>query len=284
MKTRGTQGPALSSFSFPRPAPTPSSPGLPGAETLSSPGPGVSHQEEEAVTERTARVAHSRGLAAPDRRLRAQGRAPGPRGPQRAPPPPASPPLNSAPSRPYPRQLQRQAPLRTEKTTPSLAVSCPRGRGFPSRAGGQRPRAADPSGEPLGCRAGIPELAPECACGRGGEGRGGEFPPPGGRVAAATRSGPHGRPGTPASPAPARCPHALPRRPRRPGAPLSHRVGLGGRRNAGPRPPVIFKSPRQQPGARKGRDKRTLGRESPHPLAPPAPGPALTRSGGRSRW
>lgn len=204
--------------------------------------------------------------------------------PPASPPPLASPPLNSAPSRPYPRQLQRQAPLLTEKTTLSLAVSCPRGRGFPSRAGGQRPRAADPSGEPLGCRAGIPELAPECACGRGGEGRGGEFPPPGGRVAAATRSGPHGRPGTPASSAPARALYALARRSGRPGAPRSHRVGLGGQRNAGPRPPVIFKSPRQKPGATKGRDKRTLGRESPRSLAPPAPGPALTRSGGRSRW
>lgn len=195
-----------------------------------------------------------------------------PRPPASLPPAPASPTLNSAPSRPYPRQLQRQAPLRTEKTTPSLAVSCPRGRGFPSRAGGQRPRAADPSGEPLGCRAGIPELAPECACGRGGEGRGGEFPPPGGRVAAATRSGPHGRPGTPASSAPARSLYALPRRSGRPGAPRSHRVGLGGQRNAGPRPPVIFKSPRQKPGARKGRETKGRWGGSPHtPSHPPRP-------------
>lgn len=60
--TRGAQRPALSPrlTAPPAPARTRLLPhqGLPGAETLSSPGPGVSHQEE-AVTERSARVAHS---------------------------------------------------------------------------------------------------------------------------------------------------------------------------------------------------------------------------------
>ena len=57
VKTRGRPGPGSLPLLFPRPAPTSSSPGLPGAETPSSPGPGVSHREE-AVTERTARFAH----------------------------------------------------------------------------------------------------------------------------------------------------------------------------------------------------------------------------------
>ena len=58
VKTRGRPGPCSLPLLFPRPVPTSSSPGLPGAETPSSPGPGVSHREE-AVTERTARFAHS---------------------------------------------------------------------------------------------------------------------------------------------------------------------------------------------------------------------------------
>lgn len=58
--TKGAQCPALSAFSFP--AGTPARArllphrGLPEAETLSSPGPGVSHRRE-VVTEHSARVA-----------------------------------------------------------------------------------------------------------------------------------------------------------------------------------------------------------------------------------
>lgn len=54
----GAPGALLPPLLLPRLAPTSSSPGLPGAETPSSPQPGVSHPEE-AVTERTAGVAHS---------------------------------------------------------------------------------------------------------------------------------------------------------------------------------------------------------------------------------
>lgn len=155
---------------------------------------------------------------------------------------------------------------------PSPAVSCPRGQGFPPRTGGPRLHAADPSGDPLGRRAGIPELAPERACGRGGEGRGGEFPPLGGRAAAATRSCPRGRPGTPASSAPAGSPHSRLGRSGLPGAPRSHRVGLGGQRNAGPRPPVTFQSPRQKPGSWKRRETKGRWGGSPHtPSHPPRP-------------
>lgn len=211
-----------------------------------------------------------------------------PRPPARRGPPLASPSLNSAPTPPPPlpgaAPTSGSAPDRG-KRRPAPAVSCPRGRGFPPRAGGRRLRAADPRGDPLGRRAGIPELAPERACGRGGEGRGGEFPPLGGRVAAATRSGPRSRRGPKAPPPRPAVPHARRGRSGRRGPLRSHRVGIWGPEKRGPAATRHFRvAPPEARGEEKERDKRTLGRESPRSLAPPAPGPALTRSGGRSRW
>lgn len=58
VKTRGRPGPCSPAPPLPPPSPDFFLTRSPGAETLSSPGPGVSHQEE-AVTERTARLAHS---------------------------------------------------------------------------------------------------------------------------------------------------------------------------------------------------------------------------------
>ena len=159
------------------------------------------------------------------------------------------------------------------------------GAGIPSPGRGRRPRAADPSGDPLGRRAGIPELAPECACGRGGEGRGGEFPLFGGRAAAAARSGPHGRPRTLASSGPGPLSPRAPRPVAPPGDPAQSQGRARGTEKRGPAASRHFQvAPPEAQGEEKERDKRTLGRESPHSLAPPAPGPALTRSGGRSRW
>lgn len=193
---------------------------------------------------------------------------------RRGPPFPESQPAPLHP-RPYPGQLQRQALLLTgENDAQSRPLSCPRGRDL-SRAGdGDSVPLTLERGSP-GRRAGIPELAPERACGRGGEGRGGSFRLLGGRVAAASQKRSPQPAGTSSSSAPAGCPSRAPRPGGPPGPRAVTRSGSGGQRNTGPQPPVIFESPCQKPGARKKRETKGRWGGSPHtPSHPRArPGP-----------
>lgn len=102
---------------------------------------------------------------------------------------------------------------------------------------------------------------------------------------AAATSGPHGGPRTLSLPDPG----PLSLRSPRPVVPSGDPTQSPGRaRGTGKRGPVATRhflvAPPEAPvEEREGRQK-TLGRESPHSLAPPTPCPALTRSGGRSRW
>lgn len=198
-----------------------------------------------------------------------------PRPPTRRGPPLASPSLNSAPTPPPPllgaAPTSGSAPDRG-KRRPAPAVSCPRGRGFPPRAGGRRLRAADPRGDPLGRRAGIPELAPERACGRGGEGRGGEFPPLRGRVAAATRSGPRSRRGPKAPPPRPAVPHARRGRSGRRGPPAqSPGRALGARETRARSHPSLSSRPARSPGRGKGERQKDDGGGGGSPHAPSHP-------------
>lgn len=126
------------------------------------------------MTERTARVAHSRGLAAPDRRLRAQGRAPGPRGPQRASPPPASLPLSSLlPPAPTPGNSNVRLHSGPRKRRPAWPFPAPGGGDSLPGPGDSGPvpltRAGNPSAAGRGSR-NWPRSARVAAAGRGAAG------------------------------------------------------------------------------------------------------------------
>lgn len=188
--------------------------------------------------------------------------------------------------RPYPGQLQRQAPLLTGETTPSPGRFAPGGGDSLPRAGGRRLRAADPrGGSPSAAGRGIPELAPERACGRGGRGVRREF-----RRSAA---GWQPRLAVPAAGGDQRLLRpgrlSLTRRGRagRRGPPRSHRSGRApGPEKHGPAATRHFRvAPPEARGEEKKREtKGSLGEGVPTLPRTPAPGPALTRSGGRSRW
>lgn len=201
----------------------------------------------------------------------------------RAPPPQPSPPphrLTESQLRSLPPLLSLRQLVPTSVSTPDRENDAqsgrflPPGAGFPPRAGGRRARAADPSGDPLGRPAGIPELDPECACGRGGEGRRGEFPLPGGRAAAAAGSAPRRQPRTPASPAPARSPHARQQRVPPPGSPAQSPSGSGRGRAEKPGPAASRHFQVAQPEAQSEEKKRQkdAGEGVPTlPCTPPRP-------------
>lgn len=263
----------LSSPPLPPPSPDFFLTRLPGAGTLSSPGPGVSHQEEAVTAHGSRRPL--RGLAAPIPRPRGtvQSR---PRGPRRA---RSFPDSRPAPSRPYPGRLNVRLRSGRRKRRPARPFPAPQGRGFPLRA--REPRGPVPL-----TRAGIPSLPggdPGTGPGvrvwprRGGEGRGGEFPPPG--RGAAPAKPPLARPAAdPGLPGSNRCP-----RTRRP-PPAAGRAARGpatspgrarGTEKRGPGHLALSRLPAWSPGRGKG-DKRTPGRAPPHSRTPrPAPARSL---------